>query len=79
MRKFLFLISVLILITVYAPCYAVTDGSADAQIVIAKRHLAMHSCLTSDEIDHLLTEVSINKRGETTVRFFYSKISDRFF
>lgn len=79
MRKHLFHIFVLILISVCASCYAATDVFDDTNIVIAKRHLAMHSCLTSDEIDHLLTEVSINKRGETTVRFFYSKISDRFF
>lgn len=79
MRKHLFHIFVLILISVCASCYAATDVFDDTNIVIAKNHLAMHSCLTSDEIDHLLTEVSINKRGETTVRFFYSKISDRFF
>ena len=78
MRKFLFQIFVLILISVYAPCYAATDSSDNA-IFIAKKHLAEHSCLTSEETDRLITEVSVNRRGEATVKFFYSTISERFF
>lgn len=41
--------------------------------------MAEHSCLTSEETDRLITEVSVNRRGEATVKFFYSTISERFF